>query len=124
MDLWVFKTQYRCTKVKTETVAEFIPWDQNSNLFELKVMPSIKNKVVLSSCEKLNKWKLWHCRLGHLSVNNMKKINAEDIEFNKENMIDEFCESCAVGKQSKQAHKTIQKQDKDTDHVIIHSDLI
>jgi hypothetical protein len=106
-----------------ELVANTVPWIENDNLYQLKVLNN-KAEMALVSSETIDKWKLWHCRLGHLSVNNMKKIKAEDVEFNKDNKIEEFCKSCALGKQTKQPHKTIDKIDRDSDKVIVHSDLM
>ena len=53
----------------------------------------------------------------------MKIIRAEDVEFRKKKDDKEFCEGCALDKQTMQPHKLEEKVNKDTDHVIIHSDL-
>ena len=53
----------------------------------------------------------------------MKNVRASDDEFNKDKLIKEFCESCAIGKQTKQTHKSEEK-DKSNSLVTIHSDLM
>ena len=53
----------------------------------------------------------------------MKRVKAEDIEFNKNKLINKFCEDCVLGKMTKLPHKTIQKE-KEDDHIVIHSDLM
>ena len=35
-------------------------------------------------------WILWHQRLGHLSVENMKNVRVSDFELNKDKLIKEF----------------------------------
>ena len=57
-------------------------------------------------------------------VYNMKIMRAEDVEFSKEKYDNEFVEGCALGKQTKQPYQLLEKVNKDTDHVIIHSDLM
>ena len=54
----------------------------------------------------------------------MKIMRAEDVEFSKEKDDKEFCEGCILCKQTKQHHKLVDKVNKDTDHVIIHLDLM
>jgi len=109
-------------KFGRDLVAVSETWSQNSNLFELLVVNN-KNLALTSSLE-ISKWKLWHYRLGHLGSNNMKIMRTEDEEFSKEKYDKGFCEGCALGKQTKQPHKLVEKVNKVTDHVIIHSDLM
>ena len=54
----------------------------------------------------------------------MKIIRAEDEEFIKKKDDKDFCEGCALSKQIKQPYKSVEKVNKNTDHVIIHSDLM
>ena len=73
-------------------------------------------------------WRLWHQRLGHLSVKNMKNVRASDVEFNKDKLIKEFRErillyTSALCKQTKQPHKSEEK-DKSNSLVTVHSDLM
>ena len=97
---------------------------ENSRLFEIKMTSSKSNKqMALAAHEVISKWKLWHCRLGHLSIQNMKRIRAEDTEFSKTREISEFCECCALGKAKKLPHKSTDKTNKDKNRVVIHSDL-
>ena len=63
--------------------------------------------------------RLRHQRLGHQSVENMKNFRASDVEFNKDKLIKEFCESCALGKQTKQPHDSEEK-DQSNSMVTIH----
>ena len=91
-----------------ELVAECYTWDQNNNLFELKNMRKNGPEIYLSN-KNNDKWKLWHHRLGHLSYENMKKVRAEDVKFNKNRSFNEFCEDCTLGKLTKLPHKTVYK---------------
>ena len=70
----------------------FIPWIQINNLNELKIK---KKDEDLAFCANKDdeRWRVWHCILGHLSENNIKKIEAKYVEFRKCNNIQEFCES-------------------------------
>jgi hypothetical protein len=107
--------------LENKIIAKGKCWHDNENLYELKVVKE-SNRMYAAN-EINNKWKLWHLRLGHLSIDNMKKVKAQDIEFNKDKLISEFCEECVLGKMTKLPHKTIEK-DKSDDHVTIHSDLM
>lgn len=61
----------------------------------------------IADMEKLTKasQNLWHFRLGHLNVNDMKKMvnknMATGLEKLKVDIDDKFCESCVLGKQSR-----------------------
>ena len=98
-------------------VAECFTWDQNNNLFELKKIRKNEPGIYLSN-KNSDKWKLWHHRLGHLSYENMKKIKAEDVEFN------EFCEDFNLEKFTKKSHKTVDKINKDPNYHVINSDIV
>ena len=60
-------------------VAEANTWHENNNLYKLKLALNSNGSVnLVDIIEKVDdKWKLWHFRLGHLSVDNMKKIKAK-----------------------------------------------
>lgn len=66
--------------------------------------------------------KLWHSRLGHMSVSNMNVLIKEKYIHLKEMDKLEFCESCVLGKSHKQSFPTA----KHTTNAIldyVHSDL-
>ena len=94
------------------------------NLFEINI--ENRNQIAAyANDENIDKWKLWHLRLGHLSIDNMKKIRSEDVQFKEEKYVHQFCKSCALGKSTKLPHKSInEKSNKQSDHIIIHSDLV
>ena len=107
-------------KLNNELIAEGTKWANNGNLYQLNVKVHSESKAMIT---KINDWKLWHYRLGHLSTQNMKKLKAEDIELHQEKDDDGFCEGCALGKAKKSPHKTIEREEK-SEHVTIHSDLV
>ena len=106
---------------ENEIVAECFSWKANSNLYELKVIK--ENEIFLTS-ENYDPWKLWHHRLGHLSPENMKKIRAEDLEFNKNRTNSDFCETCTLGKQTKMPHNSVEKFERNPNYIVIHSDIV
>ncbi|CAF0879208.1 unnamed protein product [Brachionus calyciflorus] len=68
--------------------------------------------------------KLWHFSLGHLSVENMKKLEAEDLDFSHISSTKEFCESSTLGKSTKLPHKVQGKTARNDNYIIFHSDLV
>ncbi|CAF0767559.1 unnamed protein product [Brachionus calyciflorus] len=97
-------------------MAKGLRWEQNKNLYEIKLFfpVSLKSSDV----------KLWHFRLGHLSLENMKKLRVKDLVFRNENLKKDFCESCTLGKSTKLPHKNKTKHQIDENKVTIHSDLV
>ena len=95
----------------------------NDNLFEIKVYKN-NTETAYAQFSNKNEWHLWHLRLGHLNADYMKKIKAEDIEFNKNSKVNFFCKGCTLGKSTKLPHKTSENSKPDPDHIIIHSDLV
>lgn len=66
--------------------------------------------------------KLWHTRLGHMSVTNMNVLSKEKYIQLKDMDKLEFCESCVLGKSHKQSFPTAKHTTKAIlDYV--HSDL-
>ena len=118
-----FKNSKCQIRFNEELVDECNPWVENNNLYELKIKKKDKD-IALTANKADEQWRLWHYRLGHLSVNNMKRIKAKDVEFSKVTNIQEFCESCALSKQTKLPHKTNELTNKKENHVTIHSDLM
>ena len=65
---------------------------------------------------------LWHCRLGHMSQNQMKSLCRLGYVPSLSFFYFEFCEHCLYGKQSKSAHK--QQAKKELNKLdLVHSDV-
>lgn len=69
---------------------------------------------------------LWHKRLGHLNLQSMRKMRdgaVNGIKFTDSGAEIEYCETCAVGKHSRQPFPRSSTQSK---HILelIHSDLV
>ncbi|CAF0996316.1 unnamed protein product [Brachionus calyciflorus] len=105
-----------------ETIIEAKSWSQNKNLYELSLLFQESERALISI--KSDDLKLWHFRLGHLSLENMKRLEAEDVDFSRMNSTKELCESCTLGKLTKLPHKVQEKASKNDNFIIIHSDLV
>jgi hypothetical protein len=119
----LFEDEVCKIKLNDKVIVEGVQSKVNNNLYELKQVNDQNflkpvNDKALSAIEK-DKWKLWHHRLGHLGKENMKKLKAEDTVL--DNLKNEFCQDCALGKSIKLPHKTVEE--KRTNTVIIHSDI-
>ncbi len=107
---------------KKETEAEGKMWNENNNLYHLETVED--NNYALVTQATASDWKTWYHRLGHLSYGIMKKEEAEDLNLKQYKATDKFCESCALGKATKQPHETITKKPKDENYIVIHSNLV
>ena len=74
------------------------------NPFLYEILTRKEDRINVSNSVKRSEqdWKLWHKRLGHLSSQNMNKLETSDIKINQNG---EFCEDCQIGKATKLPHK-------------------
>ena len=69
---------------------------------------------------------LWHQRLGHLNVNDIRKLSQNNVivDLKSSNQGDKInCESCALGKMHQLPFPGESTSRADKAHQIIHSDL-
>ena len=122
----IFENKKCLIKLNETTEIEGVRCQHNNKLYKLKTISRENHEanVVQGTNDKIKNWKIWHNRLGHLGIKNMKLLKAEDIDLEGKNFISEFCESCALGKSTKLPHKSIKKEKIDTERITIHSDLM
>src|SRR3989337_4217943 len=65
---------------------------------------------------------LWHCRLGHIGVNRMKKLHSDGLLESLDYESFETCEPCLIGKMTKTPFS--ETMERATDLLeIIHTDV-
>ena len=70
----------------------------------------------------IDKTKLWHIRLAHMSENGLKELGKEGLISSDQISSLEFCEKCVFGKATRQRFGT-GKQETNNSMDYIHSDL-
>jgi transposase InsO family protein len=88
------------------------------------VEPEIKGHALYIPSSTKPTDEQWHCRLGHLGINRMKKLKAIAEVLKNVPIINTFqCESCIVGKQTKHQFKPSTRKTSCPGE-LIHSDVM
>lgn len=76
----------------------------NGNLYQVN-LNLVRNEFAGLSSEQNSTQNTWHFRLGHLNVNDMKKLVDRNMALGLDklnvNVIKKFCEPCVLGKQAR-----------------------
>ena len=93
-----------------------------SNLYALNIksVPCSNDTAFLSSSNEMS---TWHKRLGHLSIDTMKKASLTKELDIKDDKTDLFCKGCALGKSSVHSFPNDEKKRKEERGALVHADL-
>lgn len=99
----------------------------NGKLYEVILYKANIQSVCLSYNETNAEQNLWHFRMGHLNVNDMKRLidhnmasGLDKIKIERES---EFCESCVLGKQTRLPFANKKERRSNRILELIHSDV-
>lgn len=112
----------KCVLLKGESIVAV--GVRKNKLFELqfKVIPVQNSEVSMNSAVKLSTLQLWHERLGHQNLNQVKIfLRNRNIKFTEEN-VKQVCRGCALGKQHR-ASFGISESKPSAPGELIHSDV-
>ena len=99
---------------------------RRGNLFQMLfdvIVPSTECNMVQEKVQALNK--LWHERMGHVNIRALKQMSKmiKSKDFIIENENDFFCECCMMGKQTRNPHRSVNRECKFKHGEKIHSDV-